>query len=206
MGWKTIKGRRFFYEDIYVDGERTWKSWGSGIEAQQAALRVEKVKAENARDLALVRAWEERDWGIDKKTDVLDRLVQREVRTFLVQEGFHQQNYRWTKPWTKSRKKTMKDKEIGELNSECVVGRHEENVGLAEGIPLENEVRRLSLEALRGMGGKDPANVTLGCQVDKTIEEVTARVAEMRAEFGYENAIPFEKLLIEQMSTAWVAT
>ena len=61
MGWKTIYGRRYFYEICEVEGDWVTISWGSGPEASEAAERVEREHEENALDLAVVKAWSERD-------------------------------------------------------------------------------------------------------------------------------------------------
>ena len=42
MGWETVKGRRYFYETTVESGERVRRCHGSGVEAHQAAARVEQ--------------------------------------------------------------------------------------------------------------------------------------------------------------------
>ena len=85
MGWETRKGRRYFYETTYVDGERIRRCHGYSIDAFIAAQRVENERKERERDIANIRALQAQDRLIDQKIAQLETVVQ----IALSQSGYH---------------------------------------------------------------------------------------------------------------------
>ena len=75
---------------------------------------------------------------------------------------------------------------------------------------LGDEVRRITMEALRGITadraitGSNEPQVKFRCNIESTIIEVETKVLELRQDLQYEHANPIDKLVIEQLLTAWV--
>ncbi len=72
---------------------------------------------------------------------------------------------------------------------------------------LGEDIRRIAVEALRGIPDSDQddgPSVTLTCDIDQTIAEIETHVEALRKDFQYDDANPFDKLLIEQILVAWV--
>lgn len=72
---------------------------------------------------------------------------------------------------------------------------------------LGENIRRVAIEALRGIPKPENAEgptVTLTCNIDQTIADIDAHVEALRRDFQYDEANPFDKLLIEQILVAWV--
>lgn len=185
MGWKTIKGRRYFYEWA-EDGE---VSRGSGAEAKLAASRVDRVKNKAVVERAFVSRWRIEDSKVDQFSADVSRAVDA-----LIGEALWSFGYRHTKGrWRKMNSKSKKAGESGAVNGS--------SLGYEALINLDNDVRRLALEGLQRSG--------LGAELEEAeIErlrlEVAAKVEAMRVEFRYEDCSAIEKLLVEQLATAWV--
>ncbi len=202
MAWETINGRRYFYEITYDDGEQHRRSWGSGIEAQMAAARVEKEKLARAEDIAWVSTAKLRDRQIDQKIATLDSRVRKTIQSQLRESGYHY----FRGQWRKSQRSKMNAKpELTELKNEVLKADDVLAVEPDESNRLSGEIRRLALESLRCLSNPvDGPRVTIGCNVDRTIAEIEAKVQSLRVDFQYEETNSFEKLLIDQLTTAWV--
>ncbi len=321
MGWESVAGKKYFYEILSVDGEKVRKFWGSGLEAQRAAARVEAEREARKKDLDVVRAWEKRNRVIDRKTDALDAFITLNFERVMLDAGFHRHKGEWRKkrrpagfgsfsslfgswelrsssspdslgksngtgsPIPHSRgiskgqgRKTFCDDSQGstddaekpngsvspislareiscgerrgpacvgslaspdnlekskgtsstiphsrgiskghgqktnmsemnqsryiELKADCLL-LHQEGLATSESATeLEDEVRRLSLEALRGLTGVE--HPTLVCNVDATIAEITKKVQAIKEDFMLERSNAFDRMMLDQMTTAWV--
>ncbi len=199
MGWEKFGGKRCFVEILSVDGEKVRMYWGSGLEAFEAASRVDREREERLRDLAVVRSWRDRDVVIDRKVEALDAIVGVQIDRVLMSAGFHSHKGAIRKR-QKSKMSKESEKQLIELKHECMIGREVEQ---GESVPeLEDGIRRLSLEALRGIEASD--RTTMACKVDETIREVTVKVRAMKRDFKLDEANAVERLVIEQVTTAWV--
>ena len=199
MGWENFGKKRCFVEILNVDGEKVRKYWGNGADAFEAAGRVVREREERRRDLAVVRAWQDRDYVIDRKVAALDAFIQVQIDRVLVAAGFHFHSGAIRKR-QKSKMRKDTNSAVTELKNDVMTGR--DGVQREKFSELEDEVRRLSLEALRGIEESDRA--TLACKVDETIVEVASKVRAMQQEFKLDTASPVERLVIEQVTTAWV--
>ncbi len=92
-----------------------------------------------------------------------------------------------------------------ELNTQHLNLTQSEPMSPARAEELGADIRRIALEALRGITrpNQEPC-VAIACNIDQTIAEVESKVHAMRQEFQYEDANPFDKLVIEQLLLAWV--
>lgn len=188
MGWKTINGRRYFYEWVEVNGEYLQKCRGRGEEAKLAALKVAQKRADASGERAIVCRWEIQDRNTDYVVSELRAKIHSEVTRTLVMNGYHRHRGQWRKMQRATRMQAPQIEDSNFIASE-------------EALKLENEVRRLSLEVLR-RGSVDPP--TEDGKVDEVIKDVFAKVEAMRKELNHENATAIEKLLVEQVITAWV--
>ncbi|QDU89144.1 hypothetical protein Pla175_30270 [Pirellulimonas nuda] len=93
MGWKTRGNRRYFQQNVRVDGKPRTLYWGSGPEAQAAADAAEARKQERARRQALVRALRQ----IDADLQQADNAARPQIEAAATAAGFHYQNRRWSK-------------------------------------------------------------------------------------------------------------
>ena len=95
---------------------------------------------------------------------------------------------------------------LTKLKTEC------QNVNLTDESPsdmpehLGYEIRRIALEALRGIPSPkaDEPHVPLVCDIEETIVNVEEKVAQLRRDLQYEESNTFNRLVIEQLLTAWV--
>ena len=289
MGWEKVRGQRYFYEILSVDGEKVRKFWGNGIEAQMAAVRVAQEREARAKDLAVVRAWEKRDRVIDRKTDALDAFFALSLERVLMDAGYHRHKGQlrkrrksinddhWGAPTRtilgslaspesldksngtgsaiplsrgislrKGRKSLSDDSQgstdgaeksngsvspislareislrkgqktnknmnemnesneskLSELKAECLQMQKSEVTGPESANEVEDEVRRLSLEALRGLKGVE--HPTLVCDVDATIAEITRKVQVIKDDFRLERSNAFDRMMLDQLTTTWV--
>ncbi len=74
---------------------------------------------------------------------------------------------------------------------------------------LGEDLRHIAVEALRGIPSPDSLpygqpKVTVSCDIESTIAQIDVYVEELRQELQYDDANPFDKLLIEQILVAWV--
>ncbi len=195
MGWKAINGRKYFYEATEVDGDRVVVSWGSGSEAKDAAARVERERAERAVDLEILRFWRERDRITDSLVKERTDELMKALASGLEASGFHQHQGQWRKQ-RKFRHRTLEPINIQSLKESIMERKKKVRDPLVRS-DLEDEIRQRSIDVLHQMGFDDD-------MIAKTSEQIKERIQTIRADFGIEKAVPFERLLIEQIATAWV--
>ena len=192
MGWKTIGNKRYFYERRYGDGVTDTRYVGRGIEAQIAEKEAIQRALERAKDIAIVRGWEDRDRVPEAKSAQFEVFARATVDRFLGEKGFHQHKGQWRRRQKRFSMST-KESSLAELKSSVVIGKEPMEIGNAPS--FGQEVRHLTLETLRGVRG---------CAVDQTISDVEAEVEAMRKEFSFDEASQYERLVIEQVLSAWV--
>ena len=226
MGWETINGRRYFYENVCVDGVRTRTCHGYSVDAMLAADRVEKEKQARAADIALVRSYQLRDQQIDRKAADLATFINHVLRQQLVPHGFHWTNGRWRKRRSNHKPIMSENSQTNDVSASS--REHLANRGLLQLSPfkeqsnfqieesdqaaelLGDDVRRLTLECLRDLEAKKPNSnedrprVQLTCRIEQTVDDVKTKVAQLRQELQYEDANIFDRLIIEQLLSAWV--
>ena len=195
MGWKAINGRKYFYEATEVDGDRVVVSWGSGSEAKDAAARVERERAERAVDLELLRFWRERDGITDSLVKERTDELRKALASRLEASGFHQHQGQWRKQ-RKFRYRTLEPNNIQNLKETIMERKNKVRAPLVRS-ELEDEIRQRSIDVLHQMGFDE-------AMIGKTSEQIKERIETIRADFGIDKAVPFERLLIEQIATAWV--
>ena len=195
MGWKSINGRQYFYEATEVDGDRVVISWGSGCEAKNASARVEHEREEKALDLELLRVWRERDRITDSMVNEWEQVVKKAIDSRLEGSGFHQHNGQWRKR-RKFRHRTYEPSNIQNLRDSIMERKKKAQSPLVKS-ELEDEIRQRSIDTLHQMGFDD-------AMIAKTSEQMIEKIETIRTDFGIEKAVSFERLLIEQIATAWV--
>ncbi len=211
MGWETIKGRRYFYETTYVEGKRIRRCWGRGPEAVAAAARVEQKRQSRLADLAQVQAFRDRDRQIDKQVEEFIATVTHTIQTHLHQAGYHYCRNQWRKRIVQMNHQTS----LNNLTVERQKVRPTKQSSTKNPQYFGDDIRRAALvvlatsrehlanrdESLRGLSTpEDKPKV----DVDRTIAEVEAKVTELRQEFQYDESNTFNRLVIEQLLTAWV--
>ena len=95
MGWETVKGIRYFCETTYVDGERFRHCWGSGPEAEAAALRIASERAAEAKDRNDLRVFILRDKNMDRLINDSDTAITITIRDCLAGTGYHDARHPW---------------------------------------------------------------------------------------------------------------
>ncbi len=196
MGWETIKGRRYFYETTYVEGKRIRRCWGRGPEAVTAAARIEQQRARLA-DLAQVRAFRDRDRQIDQQVEEFNATVHHTIQTHLHQAGYHYCRSQWRKRIFQMSHQTS----LNNLTGDCQKVRQTKQSSTKKPQYFGDDIRRAALESLRGISAtEDKPKV----DVEQTIVDVEAKVTELRNEFQYDESNTFNRLVIEQLLTAWV--
>ena len=232
MGWELINGRRYFYETTYDCGERIRHCHGHGIEAHEAAARVEKEKLQQAEELAVIREWETVDQVIERKNRQYDAWVRAEIERHLADAGYHQHKGTWRKrrksngfdslgsPISKhekeglgspislareiSRKKRKKREEAASERSLGFLGEFRKSCQMVQ--PVNDpegfcrEIRTLVLDQLQHVGGTGE----MRCDIEKSTKDALAYVSELRESLQYDLSSDLERIVIEQLVTAWV--
>ena len=206
MGWEKIKGRRYFYETTFENGERVRVCHGSGIEAQIAAARVAQERQLRAVDIARVRALKAEYQQVEQLIDHHATRIHHTINKKLHLAGYHYLRGKWRKKHTKMNAQSH----LIELKNDTLLLDQVHEITPPESEQLSQEINRLALEALRGISPgpsserQDAPRVTIRCKIDDTIAEVAAKVKSLRDELQYEHANPFDRLVIDQLTNAWV--
>ena len=80
---------------------------------------------------------------------------------------------------------------------------HKMNIEQTE--TLANNIRRVALEPLRDLHNSARTDgITIDQTFEETMAEVEARIQNLRQEFQYEDSNAFQRVIIEQICTAWV--
>ena len=213
MGWKTINGRYYFYETVYVNDERTTRCWTLCHGALKASARAQQERFERANDLAWLNAIKARDQELDRRTDARETQVRQIIANHLGPKGYSYLRGQWRK---RQASKMNSQPNLTAIKDEILTKNQTATSESCE--QLSREIRRLALEALRGIphpnqvtvetDGWDPADdqpqVKISCNVDDKIAAIEAKVKSMRDEFQYDLANTFDRLMIDQVTTAWV--
>ena len=197
MGWETIKGRRYFYETTYVEGKRVRRCWGRGPDAVAAAARVEQQRQTRLADLVQVRSFRDRDRQIDKQVDQFNANISHTIQTHLNQVGYHYNRSQWRKRKVQMSHQTTLDN----LKAESRKARPTKQGSTKNPQYFGDDIRRAALESLRGISAPEDSTQI---DVERTIADVEAKVTELRKEFQYDDSNTFNRLVIEQLLTAWV--
>jgi hypothetical protein len=95
MGWKTIKGHRYYYRVRREHGRVVTEYSGRGETAGLLATLVDTFRAERAVDLEREREQREYDARIDEALDSLLAEVKAEAKEVLVAAGCYQHKRQW---------------------------------------------------------------------------------------------------------------
>jgi hypothetical protein len=191
MGWKVIHGVRYFYEWNVVDGMPTQKCWGSGEEAQRAAARVETARQERASERGIVKRWRREDMRMDQEERELRERVALKSRKLLDDLGYH-----------------VQDGEVRKKNANTLAAgasaygmEPQAEISMEESLALEDDVRRMTLSALR--------RADMGCDLDsEALDELHRKIGIkadlLRSDLSHPDISGIERILVEQIITAWV--
>lgn len=186
MGWKTISGRRYFYETIEADGRRLQKCWGSGEEAEQAAARIAAQKEKTTQSKANIRQIKKQDSMVEELTSSEKIDLKNKLNNRVWLANYSKQNAKLSS----FENRTYTDPQTGEVHMDRDLA-----------MKLEDDVRQVTLNSLKKAAANNPEEAA---KVDQLIDEVHIRVAEMREEYSHAMSTAIESLLIEQIITAWV--
>ncbi|HLO99229.1 MAG TPA: hypothetical protein VK171_11590 [Fimbriimonas sp.] len=188
MGWKVIHGVRYFYEWNVVEGVPIQKCWGSGEEAQLAAARVETARKERANERRIVKRWQYEDMKMDQSEQEIRDRAELISRQLLDKLGYH-----------------MQDGEVRKKNSNTRAAERSAHlaepkvaVSIEETFALEDDVRQMTLSAL-GRGGDLNEEA-----LDALHQKVASKVEVLRAELSHPEISGIERILVEQIITAWI--
>lgn len=190
MGWKTIKGKRYFYEWIDQNGERFLKCRGSGNEAQTAATRVAHQRTQLQKEQDILRKWQIQDSKAEWLTTNLKHAIDQKLDATLARQGIR----RVKRHWRKMQSKTRADMASAPYLSS-------DDLDPDDALKLEDEIRTLALDSLIREGPIPPISKQ---KLQQLTTEVSAKAESLRAELTHAHVTAIETLLIEQIITAWV--
>lgn len=190
MGWKTIKGKRYFYEWIDQNGERFLKCRGSGGDAQTAAARVTHQQTRLQREQSILRKWQIQDSKAEWLATNLKHAIEQKLTSTLSSQGLRKVKSHWRKMQSKTR---------ADMASAPYLS--SDDLDPNDALKLEDEIRTLALESLIREGPIPPISKQ---KLQQLTPEVSAKVESLRAELTHARVTAIETLLIEQIITSWV--
>ena len=182
----------------------------------KASARVAQQKYERSEDIAWLEAALSRDRVIDQRIATQDARVRKTIAAQLNQCGYQYLRGQWRK---KQRSKMSEQQNIADLKNEILSKSQVDTIAPEESEELSDDIRRIAIESLRELrqgpkenranfdgetSNNDDRQVTVFCTIDGTIAEIKEKVRKMRADFQYRHVNSFDRLLIDQLTTAWV--
>ncbi|HLO97730.1 MAG TPA: hypothetical protein VK171_03960 [Fimbriimonas sp.] len=191
MGWKRINGKDYYYawrEDFFGGRE---VCIGRGPDVVHVKEHIEGKRKARALDRVTARRLFKFSAEVDRQAKMLAAEVNLLVIKMMRDRGYHYKKSEWRKMQDKSKRNTdgWSPAELRLLEVDKVS-------------TIEHHIRRLALSGLRSAGpNMQPLNDS---DLDQIHQEVIDKLIELRAQFRFDESSPIEKLLIEQIMTAWV--
>jgi hypothetical protein len=211
MSWRIIHGKPYFYETVYQNDVRTKRCWTLCHAGLKASARVAQRQDEQQREIAGLRAAQARVAHIDRLISTLDARIRKTLAAHMSQSGYFYLRGQWR---NRQESKMQTQPNLTELKDEIIKREEIKPVTSQECEQLSGDIRRLALESLRQFAANQASNqedasdaqprVKLCCNVEQTIAEMEAKVLSMRHDFQYELVNSFDRLLVDQLTTAWV--
>ncbi len=95
MGWKTIKGNRYYYRVRRECGRVVTEYYGKGRPAELLSQLVDMDRAERAIQHAQQAEQRERDSEIDQALDDLVNETKTQAKDLLITAGCYQHKRQW---------------------------------------------------------------------------------------------------------------
>ena len=215
MGWRIIHGRPYFYETVYENDVRTKRCWTMCHAGLKASSKIAQQQFEHQKEIAWLETTKARDEYIDGLIFTLNARIRKTIAARMGQSGYFYLRGQWRK---QQESKMQTQPNLTELRDEVTKPGETKTVTSQECEQLSGDIRRLALESLREFAANQPLpelndeedcsdakpRVKIFCNVEQTIAEMEAKVQSMRQDFQYELVNSFDRLLVDQLTTAWV--
>lgn len=217
MGWKTVKGTQYFYEYVREGGKSRYKCWGYGREAREAAARVERKRQLRIEQAECLKEWSRIDRAVRELSAKSKREVRREVGSRLAKHGYRFVYGHWRKMkeplqeeagdlafaghlWLE--KEGFPPGDLATLSSDDGPTENELRLSKIQDIgTMEHTIRMLALDGLRRTG---PDRTLQDYDKIEIQEDAHTKLIHLKEKLRYDQSSEIEKLVIEQIMTAWV--
>lgn len=202
MGWETRAGRQYYYEKQWVNGTCHSKYLGTGVLADCASRLAELDQQRRHLDRDIFKAHEVEQDQIDQEIDKVCSQVKQVVTAALLTAGYHQHKREWRKK-RMARTEAEKDKAFKALK------RLQDGKGTKEDEMAFITVLDSAPNAWLAFGDivDHAIDIAIGAisGKNKLFElGLKRRAEEIKKSYGYAQAGPLEKMLIDHILLCWV--